>query len=79
MGTHSWGGVAKALAPILFKKGVVDNDTAISAPVSELPPATTTNSRTVSNRGFKDGWKPNRPSLEETLEEDVDAVLAGLY
>lgn len=78
VGTHSWGDVARALAPLLYKAGVVENDQAKSAPVAELPAATTTNSRTVSNRGFKDGWKPSRPSLEDTLQEDVDAVLAGL-
>lgn len=43
-------------------------------PVNEVSRSVATNSRTVANRGFKEG-KPHYPSLEDTLEEDVDGVL----
>jgi len=88
VGEHSWGSVAKALAPLLHAKGVVDSPEAKGGIVVSMDPkkseeptlsfSTGTNSRTVSNRGFKDGWKPSQKSLEETLQEDVDAVLAEL-
>lgn len=33
------------------------------------------NSRSYAERSFNLGWKPSRPSLVDTLEEDVDEVL----
>lgn len=78
--THIWKDVANGIARILYEKndGIVNSPEAESRPVEELPGATTTNSHTVSNRGFFNGWKPVEKSLEHTLEEDVDAVLAQL-
>lgn len=73
--THQWGNVAQELAKILYKKGVVDSDKALSVPANEVPASVASNSRTVANRGLKGGWKPHHPSLEDTLEEDVDGVL----
>lgn len=72
-----WGDVARALAPILYEKKVVDSPEAVSAPAKDLWPAISSNSQSVANRGFKDGWKPVHPSLWDTLKEDVDAVLQG--
>jgi len=73
--THQWGNIAQDIAKILYKKGLVDSDKAISVPVNEVSPSVASNSRTVANRGFKEGWKPDHPSLENTLEEDVNGVL----
>jgi hypothetical protein len=73
--THEWGNVAQEIAKILYKKGVVDSDKAISVPANEVHASVACNSRTVANRGLKEGWKPHYPSLENTLEEDVDGVL----
>jgi len=73
--THQWGNVAQDIAKILYKKGLVDSDKAISVPVNEVSSSVASNSRTVANRGFKEGWKPYHPSLENTLEEDVNSVL----
>jgi len=73
--THQWGNVAQDIAKILYKKGLVDSDKAISVPADEVSPAVASNSRTVANRSFKEGWKPDHPSLEDTLEEDVNGVL----
>ena len=73
-----WGDVAKAVAPILFAKGVVDNDQAKSIDPKELNPGICINSQSVSNRGFHDGWVPSRATLEDTLEEDVVATLVQL-
>ena len=76
--SHLWGDVAKQLAPILYAKGVVDNDQAKSVDPKELHPGVCINSHSVSNRGFHDGWVPSRATLEDTLEEDVVATLAQL-
>ncbi|KAF8325838.1 NAD(P)-binding protein [Cantharellus anzutake] len=76
--SHAWGDVAKRLATILYGKGVVDNDKAISIAAKELPKAITVNSQSVSNRGLFDGWTPSRAKLEDTLEEDAVATLAQL-
>jgi len=75
---HVWGDVAKEVAPILFAKGLVDNDQAKSIDPKELSGGISVNSQSVSNRGFHDGWVPSRATLEDTLEEDVDATLAQL-
>lgn len=39
--------------------------------------ALSTNSRSVSERGRKLGWTTVAKSLEDTLEDDIDAVLAS--
>jgi len=75
VGEHAWGDVAKALAPLLYDRGVVDNAQAVSISWDDTLRYTATNSRSVSNRGFALGWKPIAKSLEGTLEEDVDATL----
>lgn len=75
VGEHQWGDVPRKLGPLLYARGLVDTPKAVSVTVEEVSSATATNSRSVANRGFKDGWKPNRPSLEATLEEDIDGVL----
>ncbi|TDL24607.1 NAD(P)-binding protein [Rickenella mellea] len=75
---HTWGDVARDIAPLLYKRGLVKNQEAISVPASEdreLTMLTATNSRSVSERSFALGWKPKSRSLKETLEEDVDAVI----
>jgi hypothetical protein len=40
--------------------------------------ALTTNSRSVAERSRKLGWTTVAKSLEDTLEEDIDAVLATM-
>lgn len=76
--SHVWGDVSRALGPILYEKGLVDSPEAVSVPVEETGGrATASNSRTVSNRGFRDGWKPSRASLVDTLREDVEGTLAA--
>ncbi|TDL24605.1 NAD(P)-binding protein [Rickenella mellea] len=77
-GEHAWGDVAKDIAPLLHKRGLVDNDKAVSVPLMEdirLTKLTASNSRSVPDRGFALGWKPMAKSLKETLEEDIDAVV----
>lgn len=76
-GNHEWGDVSRALGPILFEKGLVDSPVAESVPVEEVKDTyTTTNSLTIANRAFKDGWKPKRGPLVDYLKEDVEGVLA---
>jgi nucleoside-diphosphate-sugar epimerase len=75
---HEWGDIARRLAPLLHARGVVDSPEATSIPISEAPNMkfVANNSRSKSERGRKLGWSPHRKSIQESLEEDVDAVLA---
>lgn len=75
VGEHMWGDIGRKLGPLLYARGLVNTPEAVSIPASEVSPATATNSRSVANRAFKDGWKPHRPSLEDILDEDIDGVL----
>ncbi|CAE6514169.1 unnamed protein product [Rhizoctonia solani] len=80
VGEHAWGDIAKRLGPILLKRGKVEKAEARSINAGEVEnfSALTTNSRSVAERSRKLGWATVAKSLEETLEEDVDAVLATL-
>lgn len=79
VGTHTWGEVARALASLLFEKGVVNSPEAVSVPSKELLATTTTaNSPVVANRAFRDGWKPRRGPIFEYLHEDVEETLKTL-
>ncbi|TDL24606.1 NAD(P)-binding protein [Rickenella mellea] len=76
VGEHTWGEVARDIAPLLHKRGLVNSDQAISVPVSEKPGVTATTSRSVSERGFALGWKPKSKSYKESLGEDVEMTIA---
>ncbi|KAG8690322.1 hypothetical protein FRC11_012399, partial [Ceratobasidium sp. 423] len=80
VGEHAWGDIAKQLGPILLKKGKVEKAEARSIKANEVKgfAALTTNSRSIAERSRKLGWTTVAKSLEDTLEEDVDAVLATL-
>ncbi|EUC64034.1 NAD-binding domain protein, partial [Rhizoctonia solani AG-3 Rhs1AP] len=77
VGEHAWGDVAKKLGPILLKKGKVEKAEARSIKADEVQnfSALATNSRSVAERSRKLGWTTVARSLEDTLEEDIDAVL----
>ncbi|KAF9515085.1 hypothetical protein BS47DRAFT_1294327 [Hydnum rufescens UP504] len=72
------GDISHGIAPILFQKNLVDTPEAVSVPSIDEFPLVATNSRTVSNRAFREGWKPSGPHLEEVLREDILASLASL-
>lgn len=81
--THLWGEVTRVLANILYAKGIVKKEGVRSVSLEEEDfgedfglVTTSHNSQVVSNRGFALGWKPHRPTLEETLEGEVEWTLA---
>lgn len=81
--THVWGDIAKALAKILYARGVVTTEVVRSVSLEEDGfgqefglVVTAHNSLVVSNRGFALGWRPHGPTLEETLEGEVEWTLA---
>ncbi|CAE6448499.1 unnamed protein product [Rhizoctonia solani] len=80
VGEHAWGDIAKKLGPILLKKGKVEKAEARSIKADEVENFTAliTNSRSIAERSRKLGWTTVAKSVEDTLEEDVDAVLATL-
>ncbi|CUA66643.1 hypothetical protein RSOLAG22IIIB_00084 [Rhizoctonia solani] len=80
VGEHAWGDIAKKLGPILLEKGKVEKAEARSIKADEVEnfSALATNSRSVAERSRKLGWTTVAKSLEDTLEEDVAAVLMTL-
>ncbi|KAF8609019.1 NAD(P)-binding protein [Ceratobasidium sp. AG-I] len=83
VGEHAWGNVARKIGPILLAKGKVEKAEARSVKACECIQvenfsALTTNSRSVAERSRNLGWTTVAKSLEDTLEEDIDAVLATL-
>ncbi|KAG8747798.1 hypothetical protein FRC10_011243 [Ceratobasidium sp. 414] len=77
---HAWGDIAKRIGPILLAKGKVEKAEARSIKASKIEnfSALSTNSRSVSERGRNLGWTTVAKSLEDSLEENIDAVLAAL-
>ncbi|KAG8859277.1 hypothetical protein FRB96_004492 [Tulasnella sp. 330] len=79
--THVWGEVAKSLAVLLHKRGLVETEEVKPVTIEEQPQllATAANSRTVSNRALQElGWKPSARSLNDSLEEDIDVTLSNM-
>jgi len=78
VGSFSFGDLARLIAPVLYKRKLVDSPEAVSVPPEELPPYMTRDSKAVSNRGFNDGWKPTAPTYDLFVAEEVDATLNAL-
>ncbi|KAG8930777.1 hypothetical protein FRC01_002281 [Tulasnella sp. 417] len=83
--THLWGDVAGALAKIMYAKGIVKKEGVRSVSLGEEEYSqefglvtTAHNSRVVANRGFALGWRPQGPTLEDTLASEVEWTLAEL-
>ncbi|KAG8722035.1 hypothetical protein FRC08_007804 [Ceratobasidium sp. 394] len=76
---YAWGDIAKLIGPILLAKGKVEKAEARSVKASEINYGSiASNSRSVSERGRNLGWTTVAKSLEDSLEEDIDAVLAAM-
>lgn len=76
-----WGDVAKALAKLLHATGLIDSPEPKSVTRDEVTfhlLSTGTNSRAVANRGYALGWKPEGPTLFETLEEEIAITVPEL-
>jgi len=81
-GEHSWKKVAEALGTILHKHGLVDTPEA--SPFDKefvdkygafaLPPFGR-DSRGVADRGKRLGWKPHRPDVFQSMEEEVEYII----
>ncbi|KAF9512445.1 hypothetical protein BS47DRAFT_1345371 [Hydnum rufescens UP504] len=69
---------ARLIAPLLYERKLVDSPEAVSVPTGEVPSYFNANSNAVSNRGFRDGWKPIAPPYESCISEEVDATVKGL-
>ncbi|KIO27839.1 hypothetical protein M407DRAFT_22891 [Tulasnella calospora MUT 4182] len=82
--SHVWGDITRELAKILYAKGIVQKGVrSVSLEEAEFGQEfglviTAHNSRVVANRGFALGWRPHGPTLEETLEGEVEWTLAQL-
>ncbi|KAG9005687.1 hypothetical protein FRB93_009613 [Tulasnella sp. JGI-2019a] len=79
--THIWGEVARDLAMLMYKRGLVDRDEVRSVNVEDEPDliGVATNSRTIANRSLRMlGWMPTGKSLADMLEEEIDLTLSQL-
>jgi len=72
------GDLARLIAPVLHERKLVDSPEAVGVPPEEIPFYLATNSQSVSNRGFNDGWKPSAPTYESYVAEEVEATLKTL-
>ncbi|KAG8906512.1 hypothetical protein FRB99_006732 [Tulasnella sp. 403] len=76
---YVWGDIARELARLLHKRGLVSSAEAHSVPAEEVPRYIVTNSRTVANRSLALGWKiGSQKSLIEALPEEIDLTLAQM-
>lgn len=75
---YVWGDIAKELARLLYARGAIQSETIKIIKIEEEPilNPTSTNSRSVSNRGIALGWTLSGTPLFETLPQEVEWTLA---
>jgi len=83
-GRHSWRQLAEKTAEVLFKKGAIQSANVTPFPDDEVEDALLgafswlalgSQSNCKAERIRQLGWKPHRPSLFDSVEEQVDASI----
>ncbi|CAF1519015.1 unnamed protein product [Didymodactylos carnosus] len=84
-GRHTWRQLAEKLGEVLYKKGIAKSPEVTSFPDEEVESALpfgrfsflalASQSNCKAERIRKLGWKPHRPSLFDSVEEQVDALI----
>ena len=83
-GRHSWRQLAEKIGEVLHKKGIVKSAEVTSFPDDEVDSTLgesfawfglASQSNSKADRIRKLGWKPHRPSLFDSVEEQVDALI----
>lgn len=83
-GKHSWKDLSAKVGEVLLKKGICNSSEVTSFPENEIESsllggytnfALASQSNSKAERVRKLGWKPYRPSLFDSVEEQVDAFL----
>lgn len=83
-GQHSWRQLAEKIGEVLFKKGIAQSAKVTSFPDDEVESSlwgkfswyvVGSQSNSKAERIRKLGWKPHRPSVFDSVEEQVDASL----
>lgn len=84
-GRHSWRQVAEKIAEVLHKKGLASSTDVTSFPDNEVEdaligkiswPIVGSQSNSKAERLRKLGWKPHRPSVFDSVEEQMDALIS---
>jgi nucleoside-diphosphate-sugar epimerase len=83
-GRHSWRQLSEKIGEVLYRKGVIESPQVTSFPENEVESAFgnphawlgwATQSNSAAARIRKLGWKPHQPSLFDSAEEQVDAII----
>jgi len=83
-GKHTWRQLSEKIGEVLYKKGIAKSSEVTSFPDDEVESSLwgkwswfLVGSQSVANaeRIRKLGWKPHRPSLFDSVEEQVDALI----
>ena len=83
-GRHSWRQLAEKIAEVLQKKGLASSNKVTSFPDNEVEDALLgrfswlvvgSQSNSKAERLRKLGWKPHRPSVFESVEEQLDTLM----
>jgi nucleoside-diphosphate-sugar epimerase len=83
-GKHSWRQLSEKIGEVLYKKGIVKSPEVTSFPDDEVESSlwgkyswfvVGSQSNSNAERVRKLGWKPHRPSLFDSVEEQIDASL----
>ena len=82
-GKHSWRQLSEKIGEVLYKKGIIKSAEVTSFPEAEIEAdvwgkyswiLVGSQSNCKAERVRKLGWKPHRPSLFDSVEEQVDAL-----
>ena len=83
-GRHTWRQLAEKIGQVLYKKGIAKSADVTSFPENEVESALgnpfgwlglASQANSKAERIRKLGWKPHRPSLFDSVEEQVNALI----
>ncbi|CAF2420325.1 unnamed protein product [Rotaria sp. Silwood2] len=83
-GKHTWRQLAEKIGEVLYKKGIAKSTDVTSFPDDEVESSiwgkyswylVGSQSNSKAERVRKLGWKPHRPSIFDSVEEQVDALI----
>jgi nucleoside-diphosphate-sugar epimerase len=83
-GEHTWRQLSEKIGEVLYRKGIIKSPEVTSFPDDEVESslwgvfswlAVGSQSNSKAERVRKLGWKPHRPSLLDSVEEQIDALL----
>ncbi|CAF0829081.1 unnamed protein product [Rotaria sp. Silwood1] len=86
-GKHSWRQLSEKIGEVLYKKGIAKSPDVTSFPDDEVESSlwgkyswylVGSQSNSKAERVRKLGWKPHRPNIFDSVEEQVDALINNI-